>query len=91
MTDGLTRNQVRETYNHSGSYKDLPELYDGRVKPAQSGDAVFVKGLGDGKSNILTDAFVHRGPPHKKNYAEEGLQRDTLLWQRQIIEEPDLG
>lgn len=91
MTDGLTQEHVRETYTHLGHHKDLPEIYDGRVELAQSGDAVLVKGLGDGESDTLTQAFIHRGPPHKKNYPEEGKQRDALIWQRKIEIEPDLG
>lgn len=91
MTDGLSNKQVRATFQHQGSHNDLHEIYSGRVRLMQSGDFLLLKGLGDGKSNILEDSLIHRGPPHKNTYQQEGKNRDTLMWQRNITAEPDLG
>ncbi|PCI99669.1 MAG: hypothetical protein COB14_05625 [Alphaproteobacteria bacterium] len=91
MTDGLDLKEVQNTFQHKGSYETLPEPYNNRILPIKSGDMVFIKGLGDGKNSILRDAFIHRAPPHKNSYPEEGKQRDTLIWQRQISFEQDFG
>ncbi|MGH1375759.1 MAG: hypothetical protein ACRBCK_05345 [Alphaproteobacteria bacterium] len=91
MTDGLTTQQVRNTFKHIGAHTNLHELYNGRVRLMKSGDILMLKGLGDGKIDILHDALVHRGPPHKITYEEEGKTRDTLIWQRHIEFEPDMG
>ncbi len=91
MTDGLSTRQVRDTFKHMGAHTNLPELYNGRVRLMKSGDMLMLKGLGDGETDLLHDALIHRGPPHKVTYEQEGKTRDTLIWQRHIEFEPDMG
>ncbi len=91
MTDGLSIREVRDILRQDTPYEELAPLYKDRTTLTHSQDLILIKGLGDGASNILKESLVHRAPPHKASYEEEGKSRTSLVWLRDIVNEPDLG
>lgn len=78
MTDGLEIEDVRALMSYNGDHKDLPRHVQDALLISKTGDLIFNKGLGDGVSDIMTGALVHRAPPHKRDLYD----RYTLTWRR---------
>ncbi len=90
MTDGLNHAQVKVLLKNGDLIEDLPDFAQGRVGLTHSGDITLLRGLGDFKTDPLTDAFLHRAPPHKRTL-DKKQQRFTISWYRYLPQEIDLG
>ncbi|MBI1300098.1 MAG: hypothetical protein GC137_00430 [Alphaproteobacteria bacterium] len=90
MTDGLDETQIKILLKNGDLIPDLPDFAKGRVGVTRTGDITLLRGLGDFKIDPLRHAFIHRAPPHKQTLADD-QRRFTLVWQRYIPQEPDLG
>lgn len=89
-TDGMLHSEVVETFYNQAPFAELADNLKSRIHRAHTGDLLGIKGLGDGHGSYLKDAWIHRAPMHKKDFESQGKQRDSLIWQRVINEEPDL-
>lgn len=89
-TDGMDTSSIVRTFSNFAPYEELDEELKERIHLAKTGDLIGIKGLGDGLSDLLRDAWIHRTPLHKKKFLEQGKQRDSLIWQRIITEDPCL-
>lgn len=82
MTDDLTPEQIKEVLGDDTPLQDLPEHIRSNVRSLNTRDMGYFKSLGRNHNDIKTQAVVHRAPPHKRDYKQDGKPRYSFGWCR---------